>query len=67
MVLAELIDGIFELPGLFADIATHDPISAILILVGAIVLAASFGFFGILVLGAVVEFLTPDSVTARHP
>ena len=36
----------------FADIAAADPISAVLIAIGALLVAFSAGFFGVLTLGA---------------
>jgi hypothetical protein len=37
----------------FAEVATTDPISAFLLLVGAVLVAFSAGIFGVLTLGAV--------------
>jgi hypothetical protein len=38
---------------LFAEVATSDPLSALLVLVGALLVLFSAGFFGVLTLGAV--------------
>lgn len=38
---------------LFANVATNDPISALLVAVGALLIVFSAGFFGVLTLGAV--------------
>lgn len=67
MVIAELIDSITDAPELFADIVTHDPISAIMVAFGGAFIALSIGFFAILVLGAVVDLVTPDKSSATHP
>lgn len=66
-VVSDLVDSFREAPGLFADVATHDPISAILVAMGGLIIAASVGAFGILVLGAVVDLLTPGSKGINHP
>lgn len=67
MVLDDIVESFQELPGLFADVATVDPISAVLVLMGAILVGVSMGAFGLLVLGAAVEFVTPDSSATTHP
>lgn len=67
MVLAELLESALEAPGQFVDIAAHDPISALLLGIGGLIITASVGFFGILVAGAVVEFVVPDSTDTSHP
>lgn len=57
---------ISDVPDIVGTIA-QDPLSVVLLLCGALLVGVSLGFFGLLTLGAVVEFLIPDSVAARHP
>lgn len=67
-VLARLVGSILELPGLFVDVAAQGPLEAILVLFGALFVGVAAGVFGLLALGAVVEFLTPSrSSTPRRP
>ena len=67
MVLAELVESMLEAPGQFVDIATHDPISALLVAVGGLIITVSVGFFAILVAGALVELVIPDSSEKSYP
>ena len=48
----ELVRSIIDMPGKFVDIALTDPISAILILIGAVIVGVSSAVFGYLSLGA---------------
>jgi len=59
MFVRELIESAVRLPGEFAGVAAHDPLSALLLAVGAVIVSATVGFVGYLVLGAVAELLTP--------
>ena len=67
MVLAEFVESVTEMPGLFADVASVDPIAALLLAVGSLLVGLSMGVFGVLVLGAAVEFVTPDRTAKSHP
>lgn len=49
-----LLEQVQELLTLFTDVATTDPISAVLVLIGTVLMAFSIGFFGLLTAGAVV-------------
>ncbi len=66
-LLAELIDSILAAPEQFIDVATHDPVSALLVAVGGVLVGAPLVFFGILVLGAVVDLIRPESSAVEHP
>jgi len=57
----ELLDSIIEMPGQFADVAMHDPLSAVLMAFGALFVGLSVGAFGYLSLGALVEFLSVEN------
>lgn len=46
----ELITSLLEMPAKFAAVAAHDPVSALLMLVGAVLTLASSGVFGVLAL-----------------
>jgi len=52
--MATLLEQIRELVTLFTDVATTDPISAVLVLIGTVLMAFSIGFFGLLTAGALV-------------
>jgi hypothetical protein len=66
-LLTDFVDSIVKTPGKFADVAAQGPLEALLVLMGAVLVLVPLGFFGLLVFGAVVEFVTPDSSAARHP
>lgn len=65
--VTELLRSIVRLPGEFAGVAAHDPLSALLILVGAALVGLPSVFFGYLVLGAVADLLTGDGAEPRQP
>ena len=60
MFIWQLLESIGQAPGEFIDVALHDPVSAVLVLIGFGIIAVSVGFFAILVLGAVVEAISPS-------
>lgn len=60
---AQLVDSIVSMPEKFADVATHDPLSAVLMLFGALFVFGAVGAFGYLSLGALADLLTPASAT----
>lgn len=66
-VLSDLAESIADAPGEFADVATQGPVEALLVAMGAVLIIAPMVFFGLLVLGAVVEFVTPDRTAVQHP
>ncbi len=66
-LLSDLVSSIVDAPGTFADIAAHDPLSAILLGIGGLLIGASVAVFGILVVGAVVELFTPSSAGKSFP
>lgn len=59
MFARELLDSVLRLPGEFAAVAAHDPLSALLMAIGTVLVGATVGFGGYLVAGSVVEWLTP--------
>ena len=64
---SKLLDSLLATPGEFIDVATAGPAEAILVLFGALFIAPPLIFFAILVLGAVVDLVTPESFGATHP
>lgn len=55
-----LIDNIVEAVSLFARVAGNDPISPLLLLSAAAILAVSVGIFGVLAVGGLADWLTPE-------
>jgi hypothetical protein len=54
----QLVQSIIDMPGRFIDIALADPISAILILIGATFVGLSSAVFGYLSLGAFLSLFS---------
>lgn len=65
--LSRLVDSIIDMPGEFADVATQGPIEGLLVLIGGLLVVVPSAFFGILVLGALIDLVTPESFGATHP
>lgn len=63
--LSQLVDSIVEMPDLFADVAAVDPLSALLLVVGALLVGVSVGVFGVLSLGAVLNLVSPELESGR--
>jgi urea transporter len=64
----ELVQSIIDMPGRFIDIALTDPISAVLILIGAALVGVSSAVFGYLSLGAAFSLVTrPGSGRSPPP
>jgi hypothetical protein len=67
-LVTELIQSIIDMPGRFIDIALTDPISAVLILIGAVLVGAASAAFGYLSLGAALSLVTrPGSGRSPPP
>ncbi|WP_254279825.1 hypothetical protein [Haloarcula marina] len=61
-LLTELVQSIIDMPGRFVDVALADPLSAILILFGALFVGVASAVFGYLSLGAFFSlFIRPGS------
>lgn len=58
--MQSLLAQLTELGNLFAGIATTDPVSTLLLLLGAVITVGSAGFFGLLALGAALDLFTPN-------
>ena len=64
----QLLRSILDMPGKFIDIAMTDPISAVLILIGAALVGLSSAVFGYLTLGAAASlFVRPGSGRSPPP
>lgn len=67
MVVAELLRSIFELPGEFLEVATHDPVAAVLIAIGAVLVGGPMLVGGIYVAGAFLELVSSGPRGEQHP
>lgn len=56
--LSELLDSAFEIGPQFADVATRDPLSAVLVAFGALFVFGAVLVMGYLTLGAIADFVT---------
>jgi len=66
-ILSDLAESIIDAPGEFIDVASQGPIETVLVVMGALLVALPLAFFGLLVLGAAIELVIPDSVRETHP
>ncbi|WP_277543266.1 hypothetical protein [Haloarcula laminariae] len=58
----QFVQSILDMPGKFVDIALADPLSAVLILIGAVLVGGASAVFGYLTLGAAASlFIRPGS------
>lgn len=62
----ELIDSILRLPGSFEAVATNDPVAAALLAAGVVLFGLATGAGAYLVLGAVLQWLTPESSSPTY-
>jgi hypothetical protein len=68
MFIRELFQSLLDMPGKFADVAMHDPLSAVVLTIGAILTTLAVAYFGLLVLGSVLDLFTPEpSGPPRRP
>ncbi|PSP57414.1 hypothetical protein BRC82_00215 [Halobacteriales archaeon QS_1_67_19] len=65
--MASLIQNVVDLIGYFTEVALSNPLSALLLLCGFVLVAFSSAVFGVLTAGAVVDFILPDSLGRRPP
>lgn len=66
-LLTDLIDSLLAMPGEFAAIAGHDPLAALMLAVGAVLVTVSVGYFGLLVLGSLLNLVTPSGGGRSYP
>ena len=60
-VASELVESLVRMPELLLDIAFNDPIAAVLVGLGGLIIAGCMGAMAYLTLGAVVELVNPMS------
>ncbi|WP_458206868.1 hypothetical protein [Haladaptatus sp. NG-SE-30] len=65
--MASLVHNITEMIRLFTEIATASPVTALLVLAGAILVGLPVLVFGYLALGGLVSPLIPDSPGRAPP
>ena len=53
----QLVQSVLDMPGKFIDIALFDPLSALLILIGAALVGGASAVFGYLTLGAAASLV----------
>ena len=64
--MAGLLQNVIDMVNLFGDVAATSPLSALLLLVGAILVGFSMLVFGYLSVGGVFSTIVPDS-SGRGP
>lgn len=60
MFIRELFQSILKIPGEFAEVAMHDPLGAVMLAIGGILILLSVGYFTLLVLGSLASLVTPE-------
>ncbi|RXK47329.1 hypothetical protein [Halorientalis pallida] len=65
--LADIVTSIPELVRSISEIALSDPLSAVLITVGGLLIAGTVGLTGYLVLGVIVSAVVPDLSGGQPP
>ena len=67
-LVSQFVQSVLDAPGKFVDIAMTDPISAVLILIGAALVGVSSAVFGYLSLGAAASLVVrPGSGRSPPP
>ncbi|WP_158055274.1 hypothetical protein [Halorussus halophilus] len=65
--MATIIQNVLDMVGYFTDVALSDPISAVLLALGAFFVAASSAVMGYLTLGAALDAVVPDISAGGKP
>jgi len=65
--MVSIVDNLTEMVSLFSDVATADPLSAVLLAVGALFVVAPSAALGYLAAGAFVDLLIPESIGRSPP
>ena len=63
----QFVQSVLDMPGKFIDISLADPISAVLILVGALLVGGASAVFGYLTLGAAASLVIRPGSGPRPP
>lgn len=66
-LIADLFASLLEMPGIFSEVATTNPIAGVMLFFGTFFMALSLGYFTILVLGAAAELVSPGSGGQEYP
>jgi hypothetical protein len=61
-----IVDNVVELGEQFSTVATTDPVSAVLLAIGALLTGVSLGAFGYLTLRGLLDWVTPE-FSSRGP
>jgi hypothetical protein len=61
-IVFQLLGNAAELVRLLSDVAVANPISAVLVALGVILFAFSFGLFGYLTAGAFLSTIIPENI-----
>lgn len=67
MVVSQLIQSIIDMPGEINEVAMQGPVEAVLVTMGALLIALPMIALVILVIGAVVDLVWPESFGATYP
>jgi len=65
--MASIIQNVVDMAGYIGDAAFSFPTSIILVVVGSLLIAGASVALGLLAAGAVVDFLTPESLGRKPP
>lgn len=67
-LVSDIVDALVHAPRTeFTDIAAQGPVEAFLVAMGAVLVGAPLAVFGLLVAGAAVELVFPETIEERHP
>ncbi len=66
-ILFQLLGNVVELTNIIIGVALGNPLSALLVLSGAILWVISFGFFGYLTAGAFLSTVIPENIGRTPP
>lgn len=66
-IVFQLLGNIVELTNIIIGVALTNPLSALLVLSGAVLWVISFGFFGYLTAGAFLSSIIPESIGRTPP
>ena len=64
--MASVVTQLTELGAYFSGVATADPVSAVLVALGAVLTLGSVAFVGYLAAGAVLDLIVPDRIGRTH-
>lgn len=65
--MAGIVESLLEMNRLFARAASTDPLTALLLLAGTLLIVFSVAVLGYLTLGAVVDLLIPSTSRRANP